>query len=98
MLLLPLFRIGQPQLQDISILSLSRPPTNTRVEMCRYSLGCADHEMLLNSGAPLAGPLPRSSQSVKLLDHVCKIRVSEAKQRTVRPGEPHGEHVVNKGI
>lgn len=59
MLLLPLFRIGQLQLRDISILSLSYPPTNARVKMSRYYLGSAGHEMLLSSGAPLAGPLPR---------------------------------------
>jgi hypothetical protein len=59
MLLLPLFRIGQLQLLDISILSLSYPPTITREKMRRCQLGSAGHEMLLSSGAPLAGPLPR---------------------------------------
>lgn len=59
MLLLPLFRIGQLQLQDISSLSLSCPPTNTREKMRRCHLGSAGHEMLLSSGAPLAGSLPR---------------------------------------
>ncbi|KAL6701400.1 hypothetical protein J3F84DRAFT_6476 [Trichoderma pleuroticola] len=59
---------------------ISWPSTNQRsrtIESLLFRVGVC-HEMLLNSGAPLAGSLPRPSTNLSssLLGHVCKIAVS----------------------